>query len=425
MNNLSDALKNPFPSSKDINIGIILVGAFIVFEIGSIQELYPIVRSLRLPLIVTILSLGYALYSIIKKRVDYRSFATKSFQFLCIFIIIYAVINTKNPVTSDNIVILFLTYLAYYLIIVASIKNPSQFILLIDCWLLSVLYSSFHAVMQGGLLWGSRWLNDENTISMLAAMAMPFAFMFLMGTKSKLKKCFYLICLSGYVTISVVAHSRGGTLSMFIVGFFCWLLSGNKVRNTIFLVVAVVLVLQFAPPVFFEEMETLEQGTEEGTASDRIYLWGFAFEMFADHPILGIGPLNYPYFFSSYEKGQKYPIGAQRAPHSTPIQWIAEMGIVGIIILLMLQYSMYKNWKFTITYKREYGIEKGNSNFVFYELVTHAIAISQIAFWFAALFLSLLPFPFYWVLPAFSEAWKNIFASDIESFNNIRISKDD
>jgi len=60
----------------------------------------------------------------------------------------------------------------------------------------------------------------------------------------------------------------------------------------------------------------------------------------------------------------------------------------------MLQYSKNKNCKSAITYKREFGVEKGNSNIGFYELVTLAIAISQTTFWFASIFLSLVPFSF-------------------------------
>jgi len=182
-------------------------------------------------------------------------------------------------------------------------------------------------------------------------------------------------------------------------------------RNLIIILATAVLVISFAPQSFFEEIATLKQGTEEGTASDRIYLWGFCIEMFKDHPIIGVGPLNYPYYFSSYEKGNRYPLGAQRPPHTTPLQWMAEMGIIGIIILIYFLATMYSNWRIVFR-KESFKSQIITVERIDYKSINHAIGISQAGFWLGAIFLSLMPYPFYWCMPYFSEAWKNILSSN-------------
>jgi len=237
--------------------------------------------------------------------------------------------------------------------------------------------------------------------------------------KPFLRKIFYAACLFFYVSVNVVAASRGGALAMIVVAFFCWLFTSHKLRNTLIILSATVLVLSFAPPVFFEEMATLKQGTQEGTASDRIYLWGIAMDMFEDHPFWGVGPMNYPYYFSSYEKGAIYPIGALRVAHSTPVQYLAEFGALGSFIFLFFLYALYRNWRNTYTYTRDLSESRrvSYSEVHSYELISHACGISQVGFWFGALFLTLLPYPFYWCLVPMSESWRVLFHKHVQYIN--------
>jgi hypothetical protein len=43
-----------------------------------------------------------------------------------------------------------------------------------------------------------------------------------------------------------------------------------------------------------------------------------------------------------------------------------------------------------------------------YYAVIFAVMVAFIAFWFGSIFLSLMPYPFFWCLPYFSQAWKTI-----------------
>ena len=401
-------LSNLLPELKDFNFGIVLISIYFIFEFGSFQGLFPIIGELKLPFIVSLLTVLYAIYLVISKQVPLSSDVSRKFLILCLFIIIYGIAVTRPEFVKWDLVNLLVLYISQYVIIVTCVKRSSQFILLIDIWLGSILFSSFNGIMQGGLIWGNRWLNDENHISLVVATAIPFALIFYMLSTSRMKRVFYLLCLAFFVAVNIVAASRGGALAMMIVSFLCWLLMKNKLRYLIILSVAAVLVVSYAPQKFFDEMETLEQGTEEGTADDRIYLWGVAIDMFVDKPILGVGPMNYPVYFSDYEKGMRYPLGQYRVAHSTPVQWLAEMGLLGTILLLSLQKALFRNWRLISRIGKQRKNEMPAFENVLYVNVSHAVIISQIGFWFAAMFLTLMPFPFYWCLVPFSESWKNI-----------------
>jgi O-antigen ligase len=409
-------LEITFPNRNDFNLGIYIIGVWILIEFGSIAGMYDFLNSpLRLPLIISVISILYALKLIILKYVDFTSRTTKIYFFLCIFIIIYTALSAKLPIAKSGLIKNFVVYLSIYVILTSSVKTISQFILVIDIWLASILFSSFHGIMQGGMVWGNHWLRDENEMSLLAAIAFPFAFLLYRTYKSKIKRICYLICMIFYVSVNIIAHSRGGSLTLFVVVGLCWLFTKYKLRNLILILIASLMVMTFAPSQYFQELETLSQGTEESTADDRLYLWGIGFEMFSDHPMMGVGPSNYPVFFSSYDKGRRYEPGELRVPHSMPVQWLAEKGLVGFAILLLLQYAMFKNWSAS---NKKYDESRLNENEIqLCKFVSSACAISQIGFWFGALFLTLLNWPFYWILVPFSEAWKNAISNETEDIN--------
>ena len=421
-------LTNPYPSLKDLNFGIILMSTYILFDFGAFQGVFEIVKQLRLPYILALTTLLYALYILFNRKIDFSSLTTKSFLFLCVFIIIYSQLVTKDPLREKAFLTLFLQYAANYIVFVASVKKPTQFILLIDIWLFAILHSSYHAIAQGGKLYDSIWLRDENHISLICAYAIPFAFFLYLNYKSRLKRMFYIICMAFFVAAIVVSVSRGGLVTMLTMGFLCWLFVKNKIRTLILLLIATILVFQFAPDRFFEEAKTLQQGTNEGTANERVYSWGLAVLMFKDYPIIGVGPGNYPEYFQEYDYEERFgaDVGrnafAKRVAHSTPFEWLSEAGIIGGILFTIIHIAIYKNWR-TIKRLKKLNIKADNKGSVdqqhqlLFQVLTHACMFTYIGFWVAAAFLSLLPYPFLWILIPFSEAWKNIVNEYIENMS--------
>ena len=82
--------------------------------------------------------------------------------------------------------------------------------------------------------------------------------------------------------------------------------------------------------------------------------------------------------------------------------------------------SLYRNWKIIYKYKNmmsEPAIIE--DDFKLFEMITHACAFSILGFWVGATFLSLLPYPFLWILIPFSEAWKNIVLNNLEQKINV------
>ena len=407
------AFRDYFFKFSDINFGIVLVGIFFLFDFGSFQGVFEIVDTLRLPFILASISVLYATYLIITNLNEFKYETTRRFLFFIIYFLIYSFISTISPERKTTNFTELLQYTANYIIIVNCVRTPTQFILLIDILLASILHSSFHAFMQGGKLYDSIWLRDENHISLIATMGIPFAYIFYNESTSRAKKICYLVCFCFYITVTLVAASRGGGLALAAATLLSMRLYRNKkMRNLFMVVIAVLLIIVFGAK-FIYEMGTLKEGTREGTASSRIHLWGLALEMFYDHPIIGVGPMNYTERFPEYDRGKLNPESPETkyAAHSTPMEWLAEMGVIGTIVFLLLQASLYKNWKVVKINDTRNASDASRINHSFLQKLVHACAISQVAFWVGALFLSLLTYPFYWPLIALSESCKRIYCN--------------
>ena len=423
----STILPGPFSNLKDINFGIVLIGSYIFLDFGAVQSLYEFVKPLQLPFIVASLSAIYALYLVVSGKIDFKKNTTKALIILSGFIIIDSQLRTVFEGGARTNLLAFIQYLSNYFIITACIKKPFQFVLIMDIFLISIIHSSFHSIMQGGKIYGNFLLRDENHIAIIAAYAIPFAFILFLTYQSKLKKFCYAFCLFLYVTANCVAASRGGVLGMCVGVFLLWCLSPNKKRDLFIVFITAILIISFAPQNFFNEMDSLKQGTKEGTADDRVYLWGLAWDMFLDNPVIGVGQYNYSIFYINYDRQQRYHYrhfeeGRPKVAHSTPMQWLAESGIIGAIFLLFLQVCLYKNWRLTnykikkIPITNDKILEK---NIFLLQGLNNACGIAQIVYWFTALFLTLTPYPFYWILIGFSESWKNIVINYAKNYEKL------
>lgn len=100
-----------------------------------------------------------------------------------------------------------------------------------------------------------------------------------------------------------------------------------------------------APPELTARLSTLQDllpGNSERFQSDGAYV-GRSSEMlmsvymFADHPVLGVGAGNSPYYYPEYIRERGMPVPDQtRHTHSMPLEIAAEQGLPGILVFLGL-----------------------------------------------------------------------------------------
>lgn len=157
--------------------------------------------------------------------------------------------------------------------------------------------------------------------------------------------------------LSIVAigftYSRGGVvaLAMACVPMFVWVPPARRRRVVIVAATCVGLAaLAIAPTQFGQRLAALGQlatvdrqrGPEDSALRGRISEMVAAWQMFADHPILGIGYGNYETHYHRYARGIALDgRREERQAHSLYLEVAAETGLVGLAAFgVLIAYAM-------------------------------------------------------------------------------------
>ncbi|NLZ14514.1 MAG: O-antigen ligase family protein [Thermotogaceae bacterium] len=194
-------------------------------------------------------------------------------------------------------------------------------------------------------------------------LASTFLFVWLSFFKLKpfFWKVFSLITLYSSAQIFLWGHTRSVLLGMFfgcclILFFFLTSARVKALRTNYrkFLVTLLPLFLAFLFAVIplnrvssaldstvYRIRDAVSGADKTGSVSGRMYMWGIAWEMFKDKPLLGHGFGSYKLLSTDYgkrianEEGPFFGFFAKPyEAHNDYLQWLAEFGIVGFGLLL-------------------------------------------------------------------------------------------
>ena len=160
----------------------------------------------------------------------------------------------------------------------------------------------------------------------------------------------WLRIFAGYAfivtTLTVIlTFSRSGFVALVGVMGLLVFFYRPKFTSVLAMLLVGVFMLQFVPSQYFERIQTLtllQPGSNyspkyevsyRGRASEFLVGW----YMFRDNPILGVGLKNYPIHYQEYSKRVGLdPRTEQRSPHNLYIEALAEQGIIGFSLLMVV-----------------------------------------------------------------------------------------
>jgi putative inorganic carbon (hco3(-)) transporter len=236
----------------------------------------------------------------------------------------------------------------FALIVASTIKEKAQvrILVLVMCISVLVVNRSFYSTMSTrDLTHFSYEVRDSGPLGYagvngLAAFEAMFA-SFLLGIYSMVEKrivkagILAMLATCGYCLL--YAFSRGGYMA-FLVG----LITVGLFKTRWFLILAVIMVLgwQTLLPVSVQERITMTTGDAaegqqfDSSAQDRLVLWHDAIELFKRNPITGAG-------FSTYKFMGR--VGGYRDTHNYYIKVLAEMGVAGMLLFLILLGKLFRS----------------------------------------------------------------------------------
>lgn len=131
---------------------------------------------------------------------------------------------------------------------------------------------------------------------------------------------------------AIGTQSRGALVGMVAMGTMFWLKSRQKFMIAVYAVTAVMLVIAFMPPEWYERMATIKSYQEDNSATSRINAWRMAWNLASDRPLGG----GFETF--GYEMFQRYAPNPDdyRDVHSVYFEVLGEHGFIGLGLFLTL-----------------------------------------------------------------------------------------
>ena len=156
----------------------------------------------------------------------------------------------------------------------------------------------------------------------------------------------FITAILGTMAI-VLTFTRSAWLAL--IGGIFLVLAKNYIRQLIVLALVIAIVLAALAMAFPEQTQIIASRfdpTMDRSISDRFWAYSAAVQMFAEHPILGVGVGQYEINYPDYKppeagwtaKGERVPMTV----HNAFLEVISELGVLGAVVFLLFVLSMIK-----------------------------------------------------------------------------------
>ena len=399
---------------QESNIGFYLVLLSLMFEFGRPQDFLPPLKAIPF---ATLLDVSLFVAVLASGKASFANMQTKLWIGLLSFMALWVPFARNNY----HAVMLFkdmTLYFFFYLGIVTFVNSTSRMHKLILMWL------GVHTVLAvNGMLHQGRgvggWLGDENDFGMEMNVAIPVAFFMYQGATNKGSKFLYVGLLAVFVMSLIATSSRGGFLGLLAVAAYCWFYSPKKIMSLLLGLCLAGLVLIAAPQEYWDRISSIteDKTMEEGTAGQRVFIWGIGWEMFLDNPMFGVGQGNFPWAIGEYMGGRTWQTKslAGRQAHSLYFTLLPELGLVGVMIFGAMVYVNYRDTRVkNLVLPTSSGVSARRDEADIQDLQIsratlygNAILGGMIGYLATSTFISTLYYPTFWIMMALAVALRN------------------
>ncbi len=382
--------------STSTGFGFFLVILFLLFEYGRPQDKFSAIGAIHPNWILTSLMViawfRSGKFRMVASPQVYR-------MVLILFLLALHVPFARNNFWAFNTTLGFFLLVPFCISIVLFVDSFERLRVFMKWWIFLAIYIAVNGIRGSGVA-GSSFLEDENDVSLLINMMLPFALCLFVYEQQMKMRLVYLITSLLCVAGIVFSRSRGGFLGLIAVLTVIWLASPRKVLSLFLVGVLALGVFLVSDQKYWDRMSTIEK-TDEGTAKERTDSWHAGWEMFKDHPF-GVGPGNFPIRFPEYQPETMKRSMWGRQAHSLWFTLLPELGVPGLLLYLSLLWLNLRD----LRYLRRLPKDDDNSRFVYF--LSLAYVASLVGYFVSGTFLSVLYYPHYWYLTAMIVATRKI-----------------
>jgi O-antigen ligase len=188
-------------------------------------------------------------------------------------------------------------------------------------------------------------IGDPNFFAQIMVVLVPISLERFLHEKKTSLKLLASLALVLSVSCVILSYSRGGFLAMAVVLMAFFFMYPPRSYYIPFIIITVLVMTLFLPPSYLDRILTLgdllqannslrvNELSFRGRLSENLAAW----EMIRTHPIFGVGLNSYGYLFGQYAQIHGIAlVAAEREPHNLYLEVLAETGIVGFILFMVL-----------------------------------------------------------------------------------------
>lgn len=272
-------------------------------------------------------------------------FTHSNTKWLLFFVFLLLVSVAISDVTFYSYVVLknVFGFMIWYYILIKNVtsldKIKGVFIVLVFSHII-ILALNPQVILERetrNYVYGNPYMGDGNDLSLSICIVIPMAMYLLQETQRKYMRVIY-ICVMLILGLAVIGtQSRGGALALGMLLFYLWWYGRQKTLGILAIATAVMVVLLYAPPQYFERLDTIRHYEQDSSAQTRLIAWKAAIKMAAAYPVTGVGSGHFPFRIGEFQNEFWGAITA----HSMYFLILGELGFPGIIFLLSVLATNY------------------------------------------------------------------------------------
>lgn len=293
--------------------------------------------------------------------------------------------------------IMFMTVLTIYLV---TSRIKLKYLLMVTAFSFGLLAvkGTIFGILTGGQfrVWGppNTFIADNNDFGLALNMSIPMLYFLAREEENRKLKIIFRTTFVCCAFAVLLTYSRGALLGLTAIMSTIALKSRHKLVSAFLIVLAVFLVISFAPPSWMARMQAFLGGTLDESAQERLTSWAFAWNLAKHYPITGAGfecfTPNLFAMFSPRDPRTWLAGHTSSGPHSIYFQVMAEQGFVGLSIFLGLLVSCL------LSARRLCKRVAGNQNLQWIASYSTVVELSIIGYMVSGAFLGRAYFDLFW-----------------------------
>jgi len=334
----------------------LMVLMFVLFSFFRLHEVFPQLYTLRIPLLLSLASLGALIWhvGVTRQVAAYWSPELSRLGLFLMLVVVGIVMATNRPLALSYFTSTYWKMIVMAFAIAWLARNLKDFALSLRLVTLSglsvglvALYNQANGI---GIVEGSRVtigrdlssvLGDPNDLSLVLLFPFSFALSLMISRENpRLDRLLGLVTAVVLVFAVLATQSRGGLLGIAaVVAMFAW----RRVRSKTLLIGGgglLMVVLYFVAGISGRKSGGAAEAGLDESAMGRLHAWEAAFGMAVDNPLTGVGMNN---FYSNYFFYSEYWDGLNHAVHSTWFGVLGETGFIGLVVFLSMVIGLLKS----------------------------------------------------------------------------------